>query len=141
VLEMPDRIITGYDGSSGGKAALNEAIKLANEIGAELTVVFAYEKVVVGGESHDLDEAVEAIGARVLLEAEEIGRAAGVRLTTEYIEGAAAQTLATVAQREGARYIVVGDHGEAPLKAWVLGSTAHKVLAIAPCAVVVVRAQ
>ena len=63
---MPNKIITGYDGSEGGKAALGEAIKLANDVGGDVTVVFAYEKVVVGGESHDLDEAVEAIGERVL---------------------------------------------------------------------------
>jgi nucleotide-binding universal stress UspA family protein len=138
---MPNKIITGYDGSEGGKVALGEAIKLANDIGGNVTVLFAYEKVVVGGESHDLDEAVEVIGGRVLAEAEEIGSAAGVGLTTEYIEGPAAQTLATVAEREGARYIVVGSNGEAPLKAWVLGSTAQRLLAFAPCPVVVVRAQ
>lgn len=138
---MPNKIITGYDGSDGGKVALGEALKLANEIGGDVTVLFAYEKVVVGGESHDLDEAVEAIGERVLTEAAEIGRAAGAELTTEYIEGPAAQTLATVAEREGARYIVVGGNGEAPLKALVLGSTAQKLLALAPCPVVVVRAQ
>ena len=138
---MPSKIITGYDGSEGGKAALGEAIKLANDVGGDVTVVFAYEKVVVGGESHDLDEAVEAIGERVLADAVEIGRAAGAELTTEYIEGPAAQTLATVAEREGARYIVVGGNGEAPLKAWVLGSTAQRLLAFSPCPVVVVRAQ
>jgi nucleotide-binding universal stress UspA family protein len=141
VPEVPNKIITGYDGSDGGKVALEEAIKLSNEIGGDVTVLFAYEKVVVGGESHDLDEAVEAIGERVLADAVAIGRAAGAELTTEYIEGPAAQTLATVAEREGARYIVVGGSGEAPLKAWVLGSTANKLLALAPCPVVVVRVQ
>ena len=45
---MPNKIITGYDGSEGGKAALGEAIKLANDVGGDVTVVFAYEKVVVG---------------------------------------------------------------------------------------------
>ncbi len=138
---MPDKIITGYDGSDGGKAALSEALRLAKDLGAEVLVLFAYEKVVVGGESHDLDEAVEAIGARILAEAAESAEGAGVVLTTEYIEGSAAQTLADVAEREDARYIVVGGNGEPPLKAWVLGSTPSKLLAMAQCPVVVVRAR
>jgi nucleotide-binding universal stress UspA family protein len=138
---MSGKIITGYDGSDGGKVALSEALTLAKDLGAEVLVLFAYEKVVVGGESHDLDEAVEAIGERVLAEAAESARSAGVKLTTEYIEGPAAQTLASVAAREGARYIVVGGNGEPPLKAWVLGSTPSKLLALADCPVVVVRAE
>ena len=138
---MSGKIITGYDGSDGGKVALSEALTLAKDLGAEVLVLFAYEKVVVGGESHDLDEAVEAIGERVLAEAAESARSAGVKLTTEYIEGPAAQTLASVAAREAARYIVVGGNGEPPLKAWVLGSTPSKLLALADCPVVVVRAE
>ena len=75
---MSGKIITGYDGSDGGKVALSEALTLAKDLGAEVLVLFAYEKVVVGGESHDLDEAVEAIGERVLAEAAESARSAGV---------------------------------------------------------------
>lgn len=138
---MADKIITGYDGSDGGKAALSEAVRLAKDLNAEVLVLFAYEKVVVGGESHDLDEAVEAIGERILAEAAESASSAGVELMTEYIEGPAAQTLAAVAEREGARYIVVGGNGEPPLKAWVLGSTPSKLLALADCPVLVVRAD
>ncbi len=136
---MAGKIVTGYDGSDGGKAALGEALRIAGDLGAELLVLFAYEKVIVGGESHDLDEAVEVIGARVLAEAAAAAESSGVRLTTEYVEGSAAQTLADVAEREGARYIVVGGNGEPPLKAWVLGSTASKLLGIAACPVLVVR--
>ena len=138
---MPDKVITGYDGSDGGKAALSEALRLAKDLDAEVLVLFAYEKVVVGGESHDLDEAVEAIGARILAEAAESAEGAGVVVDTEYIEGSAAQTLADVAEREDARYIVIGGNGEPPLKAWVLGSTPSKLLALAQCPVVVVRAR
>ena len=137
---MSNTIITGYDGSDGGKAALAEAFRLAADLDGNVVVIFAYEKVVVGGESHDLDEAVEAIGARVLAEAAELALAAGIRLQTEYLEGDAAQALATVAEREQARYIVVGGNGERPLKAWVLGSTPNRLLALADCPVVVVRA-
>ena len=138
---MSNKIVTGYDGSDGGKVALAEALRLAKDIGGEVIVLFAYEKVVVGGESHDLDEAVEAIGARVLAEAAASAESAGVPLTTEYVEGPAAQTLAAVAEREDARYIVVGGNGEPPLKAWVLGSTPSRLLALAACPVVVVRVQ
>ena len=67
---MSNKIVTGYDGSDGGKVALAEALTLAKDIGGEVIVLFAYEKVVVGGESHDLDEAVEAIGGCCRINAE-----------------------------------------------------------------------
>ena len=136
---MAGTVIVGYDGSEGGNAALSEAITLASVLSADLTIVFAYEKVVVGGESHDLDEAVEEIGERILAEASATASGAGISFTTQYVEGPAAESLALVAERENASYVVVGGTTERPLKAWVLGSTANKLMAIAECPVVVVR--
>jgi len=138
---MPKTIVTGYDGSSGGREALAEALRLARETDARVIALYIYEKVVVGGESHDLDEAVESLGEEMLAEAGAEAEGSGVQLTTEYIEGPAAETLAAVAEREQASYIVVGGNGERPLKAWALGTTANKLLALASCPVVVVRAD
>ena len=62
-------IVVGYDGTDGSKAALEEAITVAQEIGGEILAVFAYDRVIVGGESHDLDAQVHARGDAMLAEA------------------------------------------------------------------------
>ena len=71
-------IVVGYDGTDGSKAALAEAITVAQEIGGDILAVFAYDRVIVGGESHDLDAQVHARGDAMLAEAEATASAAGV---------------------------------------------------------------
>ncbi|MSX03099.1 MAG: universal stress protein [Actinobacteria bacterium] len=138
---MSNAIVVGYDGSDGSKSALDEALAMAADLGCALSVVYSYDKVVVGGESHDLDDAVEAIGEGLLAEASQKAQAAGVEVSTQFLEGPSAQTLSDVADQQAARFIVVGSTGERPLKALVLGSTASKLLGLANRPVLVVRAN
>ena len=72
-------IVVGYDGTDGSKAALAEALTVAEEIGGDIVAVFAYDRVIVGGESHDLDAQVHARGDAMLAEAEATAQAAGDR--------------------------------------------------------------
>ena len=71
-------IVVGYDGTDGSKAALAEALRVAEEIGGEIVAVFAYDRVIVGGESHDLDAQVHARADEMLAEAEAAAAAAGI---------------------------------------------------------------
>jgi nucleotide-binding universal stress UspA family protein len=48
------------------------------------------------------------------------------------------EALIDVAQTRSARMIVVGSHGEAPLKGVIIGSTPYKLLHLSPCPVLVV---
>ena len=132
-------IVVGYDGTDGSKAALAEAVRVATEIAGDIVAVFAYDRVIVGGESHDLDAQVHARGDAMLAEAEATAQAAGITLRKEYIEESAASALVTVAEEADARFIVVGSYGERPLKGAIVGSTPYKLIHLAERPVIVVR--
>lgn len=132
-------IVVGYDGTDGSQAALAEAITVAQEIGGDILAVFAYDRVIVGGESHDLDAQVHARGDEMLAEAEATATAAGVTLRKEYIEESAASALVKAADDVDARFIVVGSYGERPLKGAIVGSTPYKLIHLADRPVIVVR--
>ena len=132
-------IVVGYDGRAGSHAALEEAVRLADELGASpLVVVFSFEVSRLGGEVADLQAAVEERGRAVLEEA--VARAGDrVAVETELLGEAPADGLVSVAEARGAQMIVVGSTGEGPLRGILVGSTAYKLLHLSATPVLVVR--
>ena len=134
------KIIVGYDGTDGARAALDEALVLGAALGAEVHLVFAYEAPRIGGELRDLDEAIAERGTTVLEHGKHQAAAAGHEVTTEYLKADHAEGLIEVAEREDARMIVVGSYGERPLKSVLVGSTPTRLLHLSERPVLVVRA-
>lgn len=135
-------IVVGYDGSDCSKAALDEAAELAKDLGEKLVIVFGYAPGGAGGgEVPAQREAVEEIGEKVTKEATDRAQGAGVETEVELVNKHSAQALADVAKERGADMIVVGTHGEAPIKGIIIGSTPHKLLHIAEVPVLVVPAR
>lgn len=133
------RVVVGYDGTEGSKAALDEALKVAGEIGGDVVAVFAYDRIIIGGESHDLDAEVHQHGDRMLAEAGQHAADAGVPLEGRYIEEGPAEALVRIADDIDARFIVVGSYGERPLKGALVGSTPYKLIHLADRPIIVVR--
>ncbi len=125
---MAGEIVLGYDGSPNAQAALAEAASLAVALGASVVVAFGYEVWAAGGETADHKAAVQAIGDRAAADA--LGRlaAAGVHAETAVVAERPADALVRVAEERGARMIVVGTHGEGPIRGALLGSVAYKLL-------------
>jgi nucleotide-binding universal stress UspA family protein len=132
--------VLGYDGTDGSRAALDAAIGLAAELGDTLVVVFAQEVSRLGGEVHDYEEAVRERGRQVLEEARTIAREGGVEIELVMRELSSAEALIAVADEHEARMIVVGSHGERPLKSALVGSTPTRLLHLSDRPVLVVRA-
>ena len=132
-------VVVGYDGTDGSKAALDEALQVAGEIGGDVVAVFAYDRVIIGGESHDLDAQVHRHGDAMLAEAQARAHEAGITLTTQYVEQSPASALVTIADQTDARFIVVGSYGERPLKGALVGSTPYKLIPLAERPIIVVR--
>ena len=132
-------VVVGYDGSEGGRVALDEALRVAGEIGGDVVVVFAYDKIVIGGELRDLDLVVKDRADRVLAEAAERAAAAGVACATRFVEGAPAHALVAAGDEHDARFIVVGSYGERPLKGVLVGSTPYKLMQLSERPLIVVR--
>jgi nucleotide-binding universal stress UspA family protein len=136
---MAAEILVGFDGRDGARTALGEATALAKDLGAPLVVVFAYHVSPLGGEVQDLHDALIERGRAVTAEAIAAAAEQGVDARAELVHGDPAPALVELAERLGARLIVVGSTGESPLKGALVGSTPHKLIQLSPVPVLVVR--
>jgi nucleotide-binding universal stress UspA family protein len=133
------QIVVGYDGSACGDAALAAAIRLALELGDQVTVVFGYAPPGLwGGEIAEHEEAIEELGELVMSKATVQAAEAGVEIDAQLVPKRAAEALLEVARQRQARMIVVGSFGEPPLKGIILGSTPNKLLHLSELPILVV---
>jgi nucleotide-binding universal stress UspA family protein len=133
-------LVVGYDGSDSSAAALAQAAELAKALGDSVVIVFGYAPGGYGGgEVPAQREAVEELGEQVTAKGTEQAKAAGVESKVELVNEHPDQALMTVADRHNARMIVVGSHGESPLRGAVLGSTPYKLVHSSATPVLVVR--
>jgi nucleotide-binding universal stress UspA family protein len=142
---MGESIVVGTDGSDSAKQAVEEAIRLAKALGAELHVVSAFEPL-RGARIAGAPEGAAKVWAPLpdaTVEATLDEAAAAVRLrqvdvSTHAIEGDPADALLVVASRVGAGMIVVGSKGMHSPKRFVLGNVPNKVSHQARCNVLIV---
>jgi nucleotide-binding universal stress UspA family protein len=129
-------IVAGYDGLQGARAALETAVELAARFEEPLVVVFASGPPGGPGEEAGAHRrAIEERGEQVTGEAVERARQGGVEVELVISPERPAEGLHKIAAERGARFIVVGSHGEGALA----GSIPHELLQIAETPVVVVR--
>jgi nucleotide-binding universal stress UspA family protein len=134
-------IIIGYDGSDSSKTALRQALGFAQALGDSIVVVFgAAPGGYGGGEVPEQRKAVEEFGNKVTAEAVETAKSAKVDCKVELINEHPTQALITAGDKHDARMIVVGSHGENPLKGAIIGSTPYKLVQLSDRPVLVVRA-
>ncbi len=123
------QIVVGYDGSDCGKAALDQGLELARELGDGVVIVFGYAPPGIwGGEIADHEEAIEEFGQKVMGEARERAKAGGVPCDVAMVAKHGTDALIEVAGERDARMIVVGGQGETSIKGMILGSTPLKLL-------------
>jgi nucleotide-binding universal stress UspA family protein len=135
------QIVVGYDGSDCSRAALEEGLRMAQGLGDEVAVVFGYAPPGLwGGEITEHEEAIEERGAKVLDEAKHQAEAAGATVELELVAKKPSQAIVEVAEKREARMIVVGSHGDPPLKSMIIGSTPYKLLHLSQRPVLVVPA-
>jgi nucleotide-binding universal stress UspA family protein len=135
-------LVVGYDGSDGARRALDAAIELARGLGDGLVLAFASQPPgrQVGDEYRAHLAALEDRGREVLAEGLAHARAAGIEAEGEIDDLKPVDLLIGLAERRGARMIVVGSHAESPLRGAVLGSAPHKLLQLSPVPVLTVPA-
>jgi nucleotide-binding universal stress UspA family protein len=135
---MAGKIVVGYDGGEGAQRALDTAIELCKDLGTELVVVFGYGMPLPERQSADYRDALHELGEKFIREAEERAGAAGVTTESELVFERSAQALADATVKHDARMVIVGAHGESPIRGALLGSTAHKLLHLSERPVLVV---
>jgi nucleotide-binding universal stress UspA family protein len=136
--------MVAIDGSLAANEALHRAAALAQDVGAQLTVL--HVATATGVSSFDSPRAhVRAEGAarlegvRLLAEARAV--ASGVPLETEINFGPPAEVICRRAAEIGADLVVVGSRGLGGIDRLILGSVSRAVVGCAPCSVLVVREQ
>ena len=133
-------LVVGYDGTEGARAALDEALTLAGQLSESVHVVFSFESPRLGGELHDLDDAIRERGDAVVGEALATAARAGVVVSSDVRMQDPAEELIAAADEVAASMIVVGSYGERPLKSALVGSTPTRLLHLSSRPVLVVRA-
>ncbi len=135
-------IVLGYDGSTGADAALEEALLLAKQFDDRLVVCFGVAPPGnVGEEYKEHMQAVEELAQGATAKALERARSEGVDAEVALVRERAAPALVDLAAERDARFIVVGSHGEGPIRGALLGSVPHKLMQLSRTPVVVVPAR
>lgn len=136
------RILVGYDGSEGSRAALEAAADLARLAGAEIHLV-AVGRLPEYAETRDeVDEAreqAERYYARHMEEAAAFLRSRELIACQHLAFGKPSEEILRVAGEIGADLIVLGTRPYHPLRRRLLGATADKVVDHAACPVLVVK--
>jgi len=142
------RIMVAVDGSATAERGLQEAIGFARDQNAKLAIIHVVDIVVVFGAGQFPGAYVAATRelARDIIErARETARAAGIEaevqspeiVTSGYHVG---DTIADLARDWKADLLVVGTHGRRGVSRMLLGSVAERIVRMAPCPLLLVRA-
>ncbi len=140
---MFEKILLAVDGSEHALRAARTAANLARCMNVkEFRVVVAYDFIPPYLGEPNMQYAIDARldEAKAVLQnaVKEIGELP-CEISTEIIEGSAAQAIIEVAQTRKSDVIVMGSRGLGTLAGLLLGSTSQKVVAHAPCPVLIVR--
>ncbi len=145
------RILCPIDFSDFSYQALDKAGELAAHFGAQLCVLHVAPPVET---AYDLDPNLGSIpwhvadhqegvteGARKKLEEIIEHKHFGIEVRPLLLEGNAADQIVSAAGMENSDLVVISTHGQGGWRHLVFGSVAEKVIRLAPCPVLVTRAQ
>lgn len=142
---MFQRILIPLDGSARAEKAIPVAARLARASGGTIllaqiaTIPIMYESY---GGSSDIGEIIntEIENAEDYLETmAQSEKLAGIKVETNVLVGAPAQTLLSMATSFKADLIVMTSQGKTSIKRWVLGSVAQKIARHSPIPVLVLQ--
>ncbi len=143
-----NKFVCPVDFSEGSERALDKAVELAGALGAQLELVHVYQAANIalpgataisvertlidelGKQSQKaLDEALSKLRAR----------APNLQVNAHLLEGTAADTIVSFAEKVGASMIVVGTHGRRGFQRFLLGSVAERLVRTSPIPVLTVQ--
>ena len=147
-MKSIQRILFATDFSSASETALDRAIELAKDNGAQLIVTHVYEPPSrLSLDGYVLPQIYDEFEAALKNEAEKqllplVSRAirAGVEARSLLVKGIPYRAIARAAKTSNADLVVLGTHGRTGVARLFLGSVAARVISTAPCPVLTVRA-
>ena len=141
-------ILAALDFSESSKLVTETAATLARSVEAHLAVLHVIQPITGTASEYGFAEASDKIARAAVLNA--VHRLAhiqrrlsseGISATASYVLGIPGSAIVERAQEVQASYIVIGSHGHGALYELFVGGTASRVIANAPCPVVVVPSR
>lgn len=125
-----NRVVVGFDFSSGSANAVDLAIDIANRWSSDIRLVYVKEKNEAEG---PIREEIERRNAAVepLLK--------GIKLEYVLRQGNPADELTAQAREDNASLLIVGTHGMSGMKTNMLGRNSYKTIEESPVPVLIVR--
>ncbi|HEX2568238.1 MAG TPA: universal stress protein [Polyangia bacterium] len=141
------KILLPCDFSQCSEEAIRRALELAERLGGSITLLHVYLEPVyptIEGSALMLDrETIEQSVRDMTAALEELRDKSlrpGVPIDVRVVEGTPAEVVCRLAAAEAYDLIVMGTHGRTGLGHLFLGSVAERVVRMAPCPVLTVRA-
>lgn len=146
IMPALKRILVPTDFSPPSQRALIHALRLGREAGAEIYVLHVAEDLHTprGCSAHEYLEMRDHSRRRVKDEMTEFLKALpggdlGATLHLIAVEGVPSSEIVREAVEHNVDLIVISTHGHTGFQRFLLGSTADKVVRLAPCPVLVIR--
>ena len=148
---MYQRILVAIDSSDTAKKALDEAIRLASAVKAELRIVHALDEGLLAQHALGIGTYIDSdkvkadmrnAAAQLLDAGVALAAAAGVKAGSEVVESEQKRTAEQIADAAGhwrADLVVVGTHGRHGVERLLVGSVAENLMRLANTSVLMVR--
>jgi nucleotide-binding universal stress UspA family protein len=140
---MFKKILVGYDGSKGGKAALQRAAVLAKQTNAQITALWVREPLPRHSDlPGEFEEEAEAADEYFKARQKEVAEAAAqhaIPIACETRRGHPAKTIVKAADEGHYDLVVVGHSDHSELWGRLLGDTADRISDHADCSVLIVK--
>ncbi len=136
------KILVPTDGSERAMKAVRRSLELAEKEGAEVTLfaVSYHLRSELDEAPPDIEEAFESISRDTLEKAKAVFDRKGVPVRTAMGSGTVpANVILELAEEGKFDHILMGCTGKTGIAKYLIGSTATKVVAHAPCSVTVLR--
>ncbi|HEY6146512.1 MAG TPA: universal stress protein [Thermoanaerobaculia bacterium] len=146
-MTSPKRILFASDLTPSSRPAFDEALRIAEERGAELILAHAYQlpnlgqPVALAGEAYDaMDRQLRESAERQMRKLVTAAQNRKVRARSLVVFGDPYEAITKAASDEGVDLVIMGTHGRKGVARFFLGSVASRVISSAPCPVLTVRA-
>lgn len=139
-----NKLLIPIDGSDNSFRALEYAIFLSKNMGAQTTALHIMENLPFGHVQSEkaLNELVskhQEESKNILDKAKDIGNKNGIRVETVLMKGDATSNIIDFSKKGNYDTIIMGRRGMGQFKQLVLGSISNKVLNQSDCTVVIVK--
>jgi nucleotide-binding universal stress UspA family protein len=141
------RILVATDFSSASDRAVETAIDMAGNNGTELLFAHAYvppvasqADAVAPGVYEEWDRNLRNAVGEKLEPLVEKAKKRGIKARSLILSGTPYEAIADAAEKNQADLVVMGTHGRKGVARFFVGSVASRVISIAPCPVLTVRA-